>query len=82
MGDNAPFESAFPGKFARWIDSDGQPTYDHARGMSLRDYFAAQALTALLARARTHYGLEPALVADDAYRYADSMLIAREKGQA
>lgn len=45
---------------------------DRAQGMSLRDYFAAQAMQALV----THYGNEgnPAL---PAYEIADQMLAAR-----
>lgn len=45
------------------------------RGMSLRDYFAGQALAGMLA----HLGLfGDDGIADDAYKIADAMLAARE----
>lgn len=64
------------------IDDGGPafPTPDfhlaHERGMSLRDYFAAAALTGLLAHER--YGSEsPSKLADYAYDQADMMLARR-----
>lgn len=50
-----------------------------AQGMTLRDYFAAKAMQALLARLM--YGIEddPTDVATVAYDYADAMLKAREQ---
>lgn len=47
-------------------------------GMSLRDWFAGKALAGLL----THPNMfgDPAHYAVVAYRYADAMLVAREKG--
>lgn len=64
------------------IDDGGPafPTPDfhlaHERGMSLRDYFAAAALTGLLAHER--YGSEsPNKLADYAYDQADMMLARR-----
>ena len=55
-------------------------TLDHrecvgAYGMSLRDYFAGQALTGLLADQKRD-GLLTAY-ADDAYAFADAMIAAR-----
>lgn len=48
------------------------------RGMTLRDYFAAKAMQAQLAR--TTWGTDDAArdMADEAYGYADAMLKARE----
>ena len=44
-------------------------------GMSLRDYFAAKALTGLLANPNSQFGLDAA----DCYSWADAMLKEREK---
>jgi hypothetical protein len=52
-------------------------------GMTLRDYFAAKALTGLLSypgdaqRGSYHNNSSPEYVALDAYEYADAMLRAR-----
>jgi len=62
--------------------NDGGPAfprhaYDGHDGMTLRDWFASQALAGLLAK----YGLgeaEPESMAADSYAYADAMLAARE----
>lgn len=64
-------------------------------GMSLRDYFAGQALAGLFAMTACHeqifgttsksFDIEvftPDNVASDCYGYADAMLIEREKGGA
>ncbi len=49
------------------------------KGMDLRDYFAAQALPFLL-NADTHrWGDYHALHAEEAYKFADAMMRAREK---
>jgi hypothetical protein len=55
------------------------PTTVHVyeKGMSLRDYFAAQALTGMLARPPEE-GLSMMDRAITAYDYADAMLKARE----
>ena len=47
-------------------------------GMSLRDWFAGQALAGMLAN--EHLYCQPA--ADDAYKFADAMLAAREPSTA
>jgi len=70
-----------------------EPTYGGVQegsafpGMSLRDYFAGQALAGLLAMPREPLkvptldaGLE--VFALSAYRMADAMLAEREKGQS
>lgn len=46
-----------------------------SKGMSLRDWFAGQALAGLIANTKT-VGTEADL-ADDSYKYADAMLAAR-----
>jgi len=50
-----------------------------APGMSLRDYFAAKAMSGILAgvNSRLACGADEAMVAKDAYAIADSMLAAR-----
>ena len=53
------------------------------RGMTLRDYFAAKAMAALLTRVNDVTGdyvtnATPDQGAEDAYRFADAMLRARE----
>lgn len=59
------------------MHTHGSP-YTQWKGMTLRDYFAAKAIQALLARST--YGIEDD--ADDlaitAYEYADAMLGARK----
>lgn len=48
-------------------------------GMSLRDWFAGQALVGIFAyRAQHDVGLVPREVAEDAYETADAMLEARK----
>jgi len=62
---------------------DGGPAYPHiptcgsVEGMSLRDYFAGQALAGYLAKWET--GADGAAVA--AYRVADAMIAFREQGK-
>jgi len=48
---------------------------DHYPGMTLRDYFAGQALAGMLAHGVSHEG--EAVAAEVAYSYADDMLKAR-----
>ena len=43
-------------------------------GMSIRDYFAAAALTTLACDAKS----DPEAIAEEAYAFADAMLIERE----
>ena len=49
-------------------------------GMSLRDWFAGQALNGDASRERTHFNYDD--IAEHAYRFADAMLAARSKGGA
>jgi hypothetical protein len=55
-------------------------TGDGSPGMSLRDYFAGQALQGQLAD--FNCGKEPEYIAHWSYRYADAMLAEREKERA
>ena len=53
---------------------------DECLGMTLRDYFAAKAMQALLRQYPDHLMNSPASeVASDAYSMADAMLAAREE---
>lgn len=54
----------------------GNTSRSDANGMTMRDYFAAQAMQGLLA-AWTHGVPEPEAIAQASYRYADDMLKAR-----
>jgi hypothetical protein len=61
--------------------NDGGPAFPRpmvaaAPGMTLRDWFASQALAGLLAFQGHH--MDAALGAEDCYNYADAMLKARE----
>lgn len=47
-------------------------------GMSLRDWFAGQALAGIAGPAGDSFSLSPQDSADWAYQYADAMLAARE----
>ena len=64
--------------------NDGGPAFpvvitedDFFGGMTLRDYFAGQALTGMLAIPEHGYGFSDA--AHDAYKFADAMLTERQK---
>lgn len=66
--------SAFP-----WIASDA-----HSKGMTLRDYFAGQAIAGMLASAYWEQNANgnpetERAVTEQAYRMADAMLKAREE---
>lgn len=50
------------------------------RGMTLRDHFAAAALTGLLANSQPDYNTGTESASHLAYGYADAMLTEREKG--
>ena len=54
---------------------------ENESGLSMRDYFAAAALNALLSTPRVETKDEPpARYAEIAYAYADAMLVARSSG--
>ena len=64
---------AFP---STW-DSTNNPSSITEAGMSLRDYFAAQAITGLLTNEYTYHRGDENL-AEKAYKVADAMLKQRE----
>jgi hypothetical protein len=56
-----------------------QETYmDVNTGMTLRDWFAGQALPAMI---EMEYGKGLEIIAAECYRYADAMLEQRSKGE-
>ena len=62
---------AFPSTFHNgW----GEPE----KGMALRDYFAAKAMQAIIARADNRFTTTVEFVGGKSYQYADAMLKARE----
>ena len=67
---------AFPGAPVPMFDSDGPCGYEHAPGMSLRDWFAGMALNSMT-DFRHADDLEP--MAAHSYEMADAMLEARSK---
>lgn len=68
-------QPAFPRTIQRWNDS-----FEHVEGMSLRDYFAGQAMAAMVggywSRPDAAY-VSDAVFAAYAYDQADAMLAAR-----
>ena len=48
-------------------------------GMTLRDYFAAKAMQAIIARADDRFTTTVDFVGGKSYQYADAMLRARQK---
>ena len=67
-------QPAFP------IVIDLASSVEYQTGMSLRDFFAAKAMQALLRQYPDHLMNSPASeVASDAYSMADAMLAAREE---
>jgi hypothetical protein len=70
---------AFPRPASEYTKSgscpDGNDPIQEQDGMSLRDYFAAQAMAGLTPAA----DLTPVAVAELAYAYADAMLVARQQ---
>lgn len=61
-------------------NDDGSHYHSNA-GMSLRDYFAGQALVGMM-QAMRPYTSDAAQCAADAYRQADAMIAARATGEA
>ncbi len=52
--------------------------FDHERGMTLRDYFAAKAMQGFMANKSNPMHFQPENDANWAYSIADAMLRARE----
>jgi hypothetical protein len=57
---------------------DYEPIYKDDPGMTLRDYFAAKAMAALMVSASYKHIKTPEQVAESAYKLADIMLAERE----
>jgi hypothetical protein len=80
MNDGGPAYPTLGDSYMQVADGSWQPKSYYGMqgepGMSLRDYFAAQALTGLL-----HIGAEPTasprVLAEYAYKFADAMLAHR-----
>jgi hypothetical protein len=66
--------AAFPSSFRYDLEDWADP------GMSLRDWFAGQALHGLCSD-KEFYSMRIELLALEAYKYADAMLAAREPTQ-
>lgn len=64
-----------------WIDSNDPSVKNpiHHHGMSLRDWFAGQAVSGAVAYANFHESDEAKTAAEYAYRVADSMLKIRKE---
>jgi hypothetical protein len=58
------------------FDDDAKP-YGHQKGMSLRDYFAGQAIAGFLACPTMRDGMTSVEYAKGAYQVADAMIAAR-----
>ena len=70
---------AFPS--LHWVAPQGHSANENPQGMTLRDYFAAQALSGLI----NYYSPEPTghkAIAELCYSLADAMLRAREQDAA
>ena len=76
MKDGGP---AFPTHKQHWVSADGLSggAISGSTGLSLRDYFAAAALTGLLANQNRSAVVEN--FATGAYIYADAMLATRSR---
>lgn len=73
--------SAFPRNGFTYMDSHGLTrVHDNSEGMSLRDWFAGQALIGLLANHHSDGDYDTTPIS--AYRMADAMLAERKKGGA
>ena len=54
------------------------PLVECSDGMTLRDYFAAKALTSMLSKPQENDSRTPLLAATWSYKFADAMLKQRE----
>jgi hypothetical protein len=77
---------AFPGKRQYGSLAGNTPLFEYASGMSLRDYFAAEAIAPACAHVWANYAAAPRpivsvaeIVAKLSYEMADAMLAERSK---
>lgn len=57
------------------------PDYDLEMSITLRDFFAAAAFSAVISAHYSHSTTHPGNTAEQAYKLADAMLAHRAKGQ-
>ncbi len=69
-------EPAFP--VPSYVNADGETHDVSFQGMTLRDYFAAKAMQALITAPNVRPMIEDGEVSGWAYKMADAMLKARE----
>ena len=69
-------QSAFP--FQEWHGDGGPKQFEKSRGMTLRDYFAAKAMQAMIAHPDSNAEVEASIYARGAYVMADAMMKERE----
>ena len=78
MSETNTCESAFPRPYSEPRGFNGHSVYTATEGITIRDYFAAKALQALLIK--THDQIEDEkTIAATAYMYADAMIVERGK---
>ena len=65
---------AFPCEAKVWADEEAGRLVPASQGMTLRDFFAGQALAGIAAR---HSARSYESEVDEAFKYADAMLAAR-----
>ncbi len=75
INDGGPAFPVAPG----CVMPDNTRTIFGGSGMSLRDWFAGQALAGILATMPTQYDIKDNV--EDAYAYADALLAERQKGK-
>ena len=68
---------AFPASLYK-LENGQESSVPHI-GMTLRDYFAGQALVGMFADRFRSLNHEPYVVAHDAFVFADAMLVARKE---
>lgn len=57
------------------------PHLTHETGMTIRDYFAAKAMQAIISRADSRFTTTLEFVGGKAYQFADAMMEARDGKQ-
>lgn len=80
MSNKSDGGPAFP-QMDAFVDANGErPVYTSHDGMTLRDYFAAKAMSALLYEGLKRDGIATiSVIANESYKMADAMLEARER---